>query len=258
MAAPQISCRALRTQEPVRSVAVMDDSHEVRARWAAGLREAAARAYATGHGAEAPAPHATRWRVEPRTAVSAAVVLVLLAAWVWWGLVGDTAAAPVAPLAVASSASPSAAGASGAPPATPVVVVHVSGAVERPGLVELESGARVAAAIDAAGGLTATADPSSINLARVVVDGEHIRVGDRGEPAAAGAAGAGPAAGVPLDLNAADSAALEELPGIGPVLAGRIVADREANGPFASVEDLGRVPGVGPAILESIADLATT
>ncbi|WP_062529799.1 ComEA family DNA-binding protein [Demequina rhizosphaerae] len=222
-----------------------DSSEDVRARWSAGLREAAAHAYAAGHGAEPPAPQPTRWRLDVRTAITAAAVIAILAAVGWWGLRGE----PAAPLV--ASPSPSASASAAAPA---MLIVHVSGAVRSAGLVELAAGSRVADAIELAGGLRRRADESSVNLARPVTDGEHIvvgRVNRSGEPVAAGEPG-------PVDLNNADETALQALPGVGEVLAARIVADREAHGPFAAIEDLERVSGVGPAIIEAIADLATT
>ncbi|WP_296667316.1 ComEA family DNA-binding protein [Demequina sp.] len=215
----------------------MDSSEDVRGRWAEGLRAAASRAYAAGHGTEPPEPRPTRWRLDARTAATAAAVLALVGACAWWGL--RPSAPP--PIAVAPASKPSVS-------ASTPLVLHVSGAVERPGLVELAPGARLVEAVEAAGGMVADADESSVNLAREAVDGEHVVVARMGEDDASG----------PLDVNAADAARLESLPGVGPVLAARIVADRDANGPFASVEDLGRVSGVGPAILSAIADLATT
>lgn len=133
------------------------------------------------------------------------------------------------------------------------VVVHVLGAVAHPGLLTLHAGDRVQAAIDAAGGLTEGADLARVNLARPLVDGEQLYVPTAGEspPAPLGptAADAGPSsAGAPsglVDLNAADSATLETLPGIGPALASRIIAWRDANGGFSSVEDLREVNGIG-------------
>ncbi|WP_062299188.1 ComEA family DNA-binding protein [Demequina maris] len=227
-------------------------SEDVRARWSAGLRDAAARAYASGHGADPPAPQPTRWRLDARSAATAAAVLAVLAAVAWWGLRAE----PATPLAVVASASPSALASA---PATggvaAALIVHVSGAVRSPGLVELRVGARIADAIELAGGLGRRADESSVNLARPVADGEHIVVGRLD---AAGAPVGSAATPARVDLNTADEAALETLPGVGEVLAARIVADREANGPFAVVEDLERVSGVGPSIVEAIADLATT
>lgn len=148
-------------------------------------------------------------------------------------------------------------------PAVPVgapVLVHVAGAVVRPGVVELSSGDRVADAIEAAGGVTADASTAALNLARPLVDGEQVLVPTVDE-VAVGAAGTDQA-GSPvklsdgrLDLNAATAADLEELPGVGPVLAGRIVAHREANGPFTEAVQLRDVSGIGEATWASLRDL---
>ncbi|SEI96377.1 ComEA family DNA-binding protein [Demequina mangrovi] len=237
----------------------MDPSEDVRTRWTVGVREAAARAYAAGHGSDPPEPRATRWRLDPRTALSAIAAIALLAAVAWWGLRGE----PAAPLVGEASASPGeSATPTGSDARAATVVVHVSGAVAEPGLVTVPSDARVVDAVLAAGGLGRKADESSVNLARPVVDGEHIIVGAVVEEGAtgggAGAAAAGAAAGARVNLNSADAAALEALPGIGPVLAARIVADREAHGPFLTLEDLARVSGVGPAVVASLEEVATT
>jgi competence protein ComEA len=139
------------------------------------------------------------------------------------------------------------------------VVVSVVGLVARPGLVTLPSGARVADAVKAAGGLLPEADAASVNLAAVVADGQQIAVG---VPGAAGDTASGPAAGSPaaggtVDLNTASAGQLDELPGIGPVLAERIVAHRTAHGPFTTVDQLDDVPGIGPAIAAELAALVT-
>lgn len=155
------------------------------------------------------------------------------------------------------------------------VVAHVVGQVRDPGLVELPVGARIADAVEAAGGATADADLSGVNLARSVTDGEQIYVPKPGEvpPAAAapadaasaadGVAGAssstgagGPGAGT-VDVNTADTRALEALPGIGPSLAAAIIDWRTTNGPFASVDELEDVPGIGPSVLEQIRSSVT-
>lgn len=142
------------------------------------------------------------------------------------------------------------------------VVVSVVGLVGRPGLVTVPSGARVADAIEAAGGLLPGADPVAVNLAAVVSDGQQIAVGVPGAggepPAATGpAAGAGAAPGGPVNLNTAGAAELDALPGIGPVLAQRIVDHREEQGPFRSIAQLDDVPGIGPAIAAALAELVT-
>jgi competence protein ComEA len=139
------------------------------------------------------------------------------------------------------------------------VVVHVAGAVLRPGVVTLAAGARVADALAAAGGAGPGADLSALNLARTVGDGEQVVVpllGAAGTSAAAAGEHGGPgAAEGRLDLNRATAAELESLPGIGPVLAQRIVDSREAEGPFAAVGDLRRVSGIGERVLAGVADL---
>jgi competence protein ComEA len=146
------------------------------------------------------------------------------------------------------------------------VTVHVSGAVTHPGLVTLPTGGRVGDAVVAAGGLTGDADTARVNLARALVDGEHVhlpRVGeDPLEPVAP--AGTGPPEdGVPraatgdgpLDLNKASAAELEELPGIGPSRAAAIVEHRERHGPFAVPGDLRAVPGIGEVTFQNLAPL---
>ena len=130
----------------------------------------------------------------------------------------------------------------------------------RPGLVRLPSGSRVADAIEAAGGVRRPRAADSVNLARVLVDGEQIVVSDSPAAAAPASSGGGPtggAAGTPLvvDLNTASVDVLDSLPGVGPVLAARIIAWRTANGPFRSVDELGEVSGIGEAILGQVRPL---
>jgi competence protein ComEA len=159
-----------------------------------------------------------------------------------------------APDPAAASTSP---GAATGPPGT--VVVSVVGRVSRPGLVTLPEGARVADAVEAAGGPLPGADVTGVNLAALVADGQQVAVGVPGADPLTSSAGApsGTGGGGAVDLNTAGAAELEGLPGVGPVLASRIVEHRERNGPFEAVEDLQDVPGIGPAILEGIADAAT-
>ena len=133
------------------------------------------------------------------------------------------------------------------------LVVHVAGAVASPGLYTLGGGARVADAVAAAGGAAAGADLDAVNLARVVVDGEQVRVPLIGEPAVGGAASTDGR----VNINIADVAELDRLPGVGPVLAARIAEYRDAHGPFASVDALDDVSGVGPALLEKVRAAAT-
>ncbi|XRQ03477.1 helix-hairpin-helix domain-containing protein [Actinomadura welshii] len=132
--------------------------------------------------------------------------------------------------------------------ATPSVVVHVLGKVEEPGVVTLPSGSRVAEAIEAAGGVRKGAKTGPLNLARKLVDGEQIPVGvPRPEPppGAPSPPGASAAPNAPLDLNTATPDQLDDLPGVGPVLAQRIVDYRTQNGGFRSVEQLQDVSGIG-------------
>lgn len=140
------------------------------------------------------------------------------------------------------------------------VVVHVVGQVARPGVVVLESGSRVADAVTAAGGATGEADLAAVNLARAVVDGEQILVPRPGEapPTGAPAQGGGPPAAVTdgavevVDLNVAQVADLDRLPGIGPVLAQRIVDWRTEHGRFSTVDELAEVRGIGPSLLADL------
>ncbi len=154
------------------------------------------------------------------------------------------------------------------PQETTGLTVHVAGNVRRPGVYELPAGSRVIDGVDAAGGLIGDAAPEALNLARPLSDGEQVFVpsredADRGRTQPAGAAGgqpggtSGPSSGSVsyVNVNSADSAALETLPGVGPATAQKIIADREANGPFDSVEDLGRVSGIGPKRIEQLKEL---
>lgn len=144
--------------------------------------------------------------------------------------------------------------------ATTPLLVHVLGAVAKPGLVELAAGSRVVDAVAAAGGFTVEADPAGVNLARPVVDGEQLvvlAIGEAPAPVAgsgAASSGAGPAGDGVVHLNTADLAALDTLPRIGPALAQRIIDWRDANGPFTSVEQLLEVAGIGDAVFAGLAD----
>ena len=148
------------------------------------------------------------------------------------------------------SANPSAP-AEGASTLASPLVVHVVGAVVAPGVVHLPTGARVQDAIAACGGALPEANLEALNLARVLTDGEQVlvpRPGEAAEPT--GSAGAGPGA-TRLDLNSAALADLDALPGIGPVLAQRIL-DRRLQHRFTSVDELGEVSGIGPTLLERL------
>lgn len=142
------------------------------------------------------------------------------------------------------------------------IIVHISGAVPRPGVYALPDGARVQDIISAAGGFLAEADKELINLARVLEDGEKLEI-----PYAEGFS---PVLPTPvqsiiipgddedlININTASSFELETLPGIGPAIAQRIIEYREANGPFLAIEDIVNVSGIGPGTYERIRDLIT-
>jgi competence protein ComEA len=139
------------------------------------------------------------------------------------------------------------------------IVVAVSGRVRRPGLVRLPAGARVADAIEAAGGVLTSTDLSLVNLARRLTDGELIVIGLAAPSVPVGPGGAGQPAGAPgpVNLNAATLDQLQELPGVGPVLAQRIIDYRQAHGGFASVADLRKVSGIGDARFNELKDRVT-
>lgn len=136
--------------------------------------------------------------------------------------------------------------------ATPGVVVYITGRVAEPGVVELAAGARVCDALDAAGGALEDADLDSINLARRLVDGEHIAVAHVGESTPVqGPTGQGNGPSC-IDLNSASAGELEALDGVGPALAKRIVQFRDESGPIDSVDDLIAVSGIGPSLVAKI------
>ncbi len=215
----------------------------------------------------------------PHLVVVAAIVALGILAAGWAVLRARPVAVAVTPPPAAATAPsgaanpPSAAASPQASASTAGPVVHVLGAVRRPGLVTLEGGARVQDAIDAAGGLTGKADPGELNLAQAVTDGQQIVVGTKGKPAgevrdgSAGGAGAGGSGGgvaggggsagtgPPVNLNSATLAQLEELPGVGPVMAGKIVAWRTENGRFSRIEELQEIDGVGPKTYAKLAPL---
>jgi competence protein ComEA len=149
-------------------------------------------------------------------------------------------------------------------PARPLLVVDVVGEVRRPGLYRLRDGSRIADAVRRAGGARRKADLATLNLAAPLVDGIQILVPSRA-PAPVGASSGGSApgsagAGTPalhVSLSSATVEDLDQLPGIGPVTAQKIVDYRTAHGPFASVDDLDAVPGIGPTRIEQLRDLVT-
>lgn len=138
------------------------------------------------------------------------------------------------------------------------VVVHVAGAVLAPGVHELPPGSRVIDAVEASGGLLPDADAGAVNLAAEVVDGSQVyvpRIGEVPPPPPPGPDGGGETGGGPVDLNTADVALLDTLPGVGPATAAAIVDHRERYGPFTSVDGLLEVRGIGEAKLAALRDL---
>ncbi|MFI9487157.1 helix-hairpin-helix domain-containing protein [Promicromonospora sp. NPDC052451] len=257
---------------------------------------AAAYAAVHGHPADPRAEQgARRWALTGTTAVVAVVAVLLLGLGVATLSFRGDGVVPLASASAGTSAGPGAGpgaqagpdtgagspsppesepgssmpGSStpGASPPTGGLLVHVVGAVRKPGLVTVPDGARVADALRAAGGATDKADLTAVNLARTVVDGEQLVVPRPGEtapgpaPTAGGAPGAtgpgaGSGAGPTVDINTADALALDALPGVGPSIAQAIVEWRETNGPFADVDELEDVPGIGPATLDELRDSA--
>jgi competence protein ComEA len=161
------------------------------------------------------------------------------------------------------------------PPTAPPLVVHVSGSVAHPGVYTLPQGCRAYEAIQAAGGLLPAAEAAALNLAALVQDGERIWVPAKAQERAAEKLApppesgqtpaaqteeeppASPTATFPININLASQAELESLPGIGPVIAQKIIAYREGTGPFTGIEEIQNVSGIGPKTFEKIADLIT-
>lgn len=195
------------------------------------------------------APVTERWRLDPgRGGVAALLAVAMVAALVAGTVVLRGRPQEVAVPAVEATGVPLP-GVSPPPAAGTEVVVSVGGQVHAPGLVRLPGGSRVDDAVRAAGGPVDPAATSLLNLARVLVDGEQVLVGVDPPPAAPGAA---PQAGALLDLNLALVSDLDALPGIGPVLAQRIVDWRAENGRFASVDQLREVTGIGESKYEDL------
>ena len=133
-----------------------------------------------------------------------------------------------------------------APAVAPIVVVDVAGKVKKPGVYKLPSGSRAIDAITAAGGARAGIDLSDINLAHVLTDGEQIVVGAPKPLSNSRSRGAKKTiVSGPVNINTATLAQLDTLPGVGPAIAARIISYREKNGPFKTIEDLRKVPGMG-------------
>lgn len=245
-----------------------DDVAALRARLVAGRTGRTPRPQPADHldPGEPVARGRTAWAVTARSVVVGVVVVAVLAAALVVRALGSTpgevvplpAAGPAAPPPDGSTAGPSDEhpGPTPTPASVQGLVVHVVGRVAHPGVVTLAAGARVADAVEAAGGLRRDADVTHVNLARPVADGEQILVPRRGEDPPPPSPGTSTVPGK-VDLNAAGVAALDALPGIGPVLAQRIVDHREQHGPFPDVASLSDVPGIGPALERRLADLVT-
>ena len=202
--------------------------------------------------------------------VVALVLVAVIAAVVLKGKAAPRIAPPAEAPAVAAAAPVSPAPVEGAPASSPapgsVILVHVAGAVERPGLYELPAGSRIADAIDLARGPRPNADLDALNLAEPLVDGQKIDVPRRGEetavtggapPGPAPVAGASPSPAAAIDLNTADQTTLETIPDVGPVTAQAIIAYRTEVGSFESIEQLLEVSGIGPATLETMRPYVT-
>ena len=186
------------------------------------------------------------WLRRSGWAYVAAAVALALVAWRLGPGAGDGGGQPTAPAATAPVRVED-------PPAQRAVV-HVAGEVRRPGVYRVAGGDRVIEAVRRAGGPTRRADLSALNLAAPLQDGQQVLIpprAPRGRPAAASASAGGARPG-PISLSSATEDDLEELDGIGPTLAARIVEWRGTHGGFSAVDQLLDVPGIGPARLEAL------
>jgi competence protein ComEA len=212
------------------------------------------------------------WRADARIGLAMLVIVAVVVGVVWYRIgVGSGREPPrragAADRATSSLTSVAPAPSSPAPGGDRrgVMVVHVAGAVATPGVVELAAGSRVIDAVEAAGGALDDADLDRLNLAAKVADGERVlvqRVGDPASPTtpggdASGSPGTGGPGAALLNLNTATQTDLEALPGIGPVLAGAIIDERERRGGFRSVQELRDVDGIGDKRFAALADLVT-
>ena len=217
---------------------------------------------------------------DTRAGVVALVVVAVVAGFVWYRMGAGGAAHGEAPTTVptvararttattraSTGASSSAAGGTATTVAGSRIVVHVAGAVTKPGVVELAAGARVIDAIEAVGGALPDGDLDRLNLAAKLADGERVYVGRPGvaDPGAGGGGDATGASGdttatpgAKLNLNTATQAQLEGLPGVGPAFAQAILAERQRRGGFTSVNDLRSVRGIGDKRFADLSPLVT-
>lgn len=203
-------------------------------------------------GVSPPPQHGAGWHGP--SALAGALIGAIILGGLVWGLRRPT------PPPITLYPPPTLAPPTVAPAPTPApLVVFVSGAVQQPGVYSLPAGARVTDAVAQAGGLAAAANPDAVNLAAPLADGDQVHVPTREEAPDAPPAGISGTRSQELDLgvadptrpvniNQADAAELELLPGIGPSRAQAIIANR----PYSSIDDLERVPGIGPATLEQL------
>jgi competence protein ComEA len=201
--------------------------------------------------------------------VLAVVLAAGLAITAWWVLAGrpeqqsvpptSFGRATAAPEIATEPTSSSTASPEASPSTGEVVIVDVAGKVRRPGIVTLPVGSRVVDALEAAGGARAGVDLADLNLARVLVDGEQLLVGVTPAiaPSSAATATASPSTGALVNINTADQATLETLPGVGPVTAQAIMDWRTENGAFTTVDELLEVDGIGEVTLAELRDLVT-
>jgi len=220
------------------------------------------------------------WRGDPRLGIAVLVAAAVVAGLVWYRIgaggagPAETSAAPRSTAVTVVDGAGRPDGSDDAEPASPTqdaeatLVVHVAGAVEHPGVVELDAGARVIDALEAAGGGLADADLDRLNLAAKLVDGQRVLVQRIGDPVVPDAtatgeqpgSGADPGAGgatTLVNLNSATSVELEELPGIGPALAEAIITERSRRGGFRNVNELRDVRGIGEKRFADLVDLVT-
>lgn len=205
----------------------------------------------------APRPGRVRFAIS-RVAVLALVMIVLG----WIGISILLAPPPASeqlaaiPLESDPSSSSAPAGSPSSPghPPGPQVTVHVVGAVKKPGVYDLPEGSRITDAVKKAGGLAKDAHPELVNLAAKLVDGQQVIL-PGGSSAATGQNAPAPTEKAKISISTADAQTLQELPGIGPALAERIIEFRTENGPFTSVAELDAVSGIGPAMLEKLTEL---
>jgi competence protein ComEA len=207
-----------------------------------------------------------RW-VPGRGAALAMVLVALSVAiaagcWVWAGRPHELPAGLAGPVVAGSSGPAAVSGPllSSPPPrasSSPAgaLVVDVVGRVHRPGVYRLPAGSRVTDAVTAAGGVLAGVDPATVNLARKLSDGEQLVIGGSSAAAPTGSGSAAPSG--PVDLNSATVAQLDALPGVGPVLAQRIVDWRTQHGRFDSVDQLRNVTGIGDSKFADLSPLVT-